>query len=109
YDSTTKAKIFAAAVAIDETSVGGISDTNGNIFLNDIPGGKQEIVVSYIGYDKFTMNIVFPLKNDDTVFHIALTRNDDDDILEVVTVTSSRVNSRIEDLPIKIEVIGAED
>jgi len=109
YDSATKEKIFAAAAGVDETSIGGLSDTNGNIILNNIPNGKQEIIVSLLGYAKYSMDVVFPIKNADTIFRIALLKSDDDDDLQEVTVTSSRVNSRIEDLPIKIEVIGAED
>ena len=107
-DSTTKEKIFAAAVVVNGTSIGSTSDTNGIAILNNVPNGKQEINCSFLGYKKFSVTLIFPLKNPNSIFRIALIHNDDDDLAEV-TVSSTRTNSRIEDLPLKVEVIGAED
>jgi hypothetical protein len=57
---TIKGKVVAAAngspvpgcsVFINNTSRGTISDNNGNFELNDVPGGKHELIVSSIGYE----------------------------------------------------------
>ncbi len=108
-DSVTHTKLFAVGVIIDSTTIGAISDTNGIVALHNIPNGKYKIECSLIGYEEYKMEVTFPLNNPDTTFHIALAHSEEEDNLEAVTVTSSRTNSRIEDLPLKIEVIGAED
>lgn len=39
------------SVFINNTSKGTMSDNNGNFQLNDVPGGKHELIVSSIGYE----------------------------------------------------------
>lgn len=50
-NSTTGVAIPSASVFISNTSKGTTSNSSGYFELNDVPGGKQELVISSIGYE----------------------------------------------------------
>ena len=105
-DSETKEKLIGSTVYIKELKLSSSADTSGTITLTGIPNGKFEIVFSYIGYDKKEINFSFPLIQQQPI-EIFL-KNESREFTEVI-VTSTRTNSRIEDIPVRIEVIGEEE
>ena len=105
-DSTTNEPIIGVAVQIEGTSLGNVTDTEGVAEINNPPKGKHNLVVSFVGYRKFVLPLEFPL-SDAAILKIKLASEVED--LEVVTVSASRTNSRIEDIATKVEVLGAED
>ncbi len=55
--TTEGAKLDGASIALTNTTIGSISDTNGYFIIPDIPKGNYEISVSYIGADTQTKQI----------------------------------------------------
>jgi outer membrane receptor for ferrienterochelin and colicins len=106
-DSLTKEKLIGVTIQQKATTNGASSDINGEITLNKIPNGKQNFIISFVGYKKKELSFEFPLINPNEVFIINLFSETEG--LEEVTVTATRTNSRIEDLPMKVEVLGIED
>ncbi len=81
------------------------SDSLGRIAFKNIAAGNIKITFSFVGYENQTMN--FQIPQGDTVQIIYLQQNEETE--EEVIITSSRTNSRIEDLPTKVEVLGSEE
>lgn len=71
--------------------------------MPSLPADVTELTVSAIGYE--TQSFPLTAGSDTLVFFL----HSQDESLDEVTVTSTRTNSRIEDLPIKVEVLGQED
>jgi len=80
------------------------SDSSGNISFKNLTPGKIRIVFSFVGYEDQELDIQIPQT---TTAVIYLKKKEATE--EEVIVTSSRTNSRIEDLPTKIEVLGSEE
>lgn len=53
-DKATSESIIGSTVLVSGTSIGTTSDMDGNFILREVPVGKQEIVINYVGYRKVT-------------------------------------------------------
>lgn len=104
-DSATHEKLEGVAVKL--TGGGGaISDSAGKLEIRGVGDGKQTFEVSFVGYSKKRLSLNFPLK-DREIYKIELAQ--EAEVTEEVVISATRMNSRIEDAPIKAEVLGAED
>lgn len=106
-DISTKEPLFGATVVLKGTTIGSSSDINGIIEIKKIPNGKQTIVYSHVGFEKLELIMTFPLPDSlqgKTIFLKPSTEE-----MQKIIVTTTRTNSRIEDIPIRIEVIGHEE
>tara|TARA_B100001287_G_scaffold276560_1_gene287879 strand:+ start:1242 stop:3476 length:2235 start_codon:yes stop_codon:yes gene_type:complete len=56
-DKNSGEPIMFCNVTIDGTSFGSQTDLNGMYNLSQIPAGDQKIVVTFVGYEKYTKNI----------------------------------------------------
>jgi outer membrane receptor for ferrienterochelin and colicins len=107
-DSLTRQPVIGATVRTAnrvKPVVGAVTDVNGMARLANLPAGLSALLVSAVGYETAT----FPLGNEspaDTLFFVLKPATES---IDEVTVTATRTNSRIEDLPIKVEVLGQED
>jgi len=106
-DSTTKATIVGVNVYVKGTTIGIATNEDGKAQLSGFPSGKQTIVFSSLGYQKKELEYEFPLK--DIVQPILILMSSSSQEITEVTVSAMRNNSRIEDLPTKIEVLGFEE
>lgn len=106
-DSETKETLIGSTALLKGTTIGGSADLDGKIEIKNIPGGSQIIVFSYIGYEKLELSFYFPLADSLQGKTIFLKSKSSE--LGGVIVTSTRTNSRIEDIPIRVEVIGEEE
>lgn len=106
-DNTTKEPLVGATAVLKGTTNGSSADLNGKIEIKDIPDGRRTIVFSYIGYEKLEMNFAFPIP--DSLQEQIIYLKPEAEEMEEVVVTSTRTNSRIEEIPIKVEVLGAEE
>lgn len=105
-DSATHEELISVGAIVENTSLNAISNVDGKITFTNIPDGKQNIVFYLIGYKKTTLPIEFPVVSSKVItVYLASTQTN----LEEITVTSTRTNSRIDDLPTKVEVLGQED
>jgi outer membrane receptor for ferrienterochelin and colicins len=104
-DSTSGETISDATAVVLTTGRGATTDIDGVITIRNIPDGKFSVQFSSIGYKTQTLSYVFPLK--DSIAAILMEKSTEE--LEKVIVSSSRTDSRIENLPTKVEVLGAEE
>ncbi|MBS1509246.1 MAG: TonB-dependent receptor [Bacteroidetes bacterium] len=103
-DTDSKKPLQGVTATISGTAVAASSDSSGKVVFNNIAAGNISIVFSYVGYKTQTVNYRVP----GTVINVQMEKNEDKAEEEVI-VTSSRTNSRIEDLPTKVEVLGSEE
>ncbi len=96
---------ITGAVVREKQGNGSISDADGYVSLKDLPAGKHIIIISDLGYHDDSLIIVLP----DTSLHEILLRSNGRDLEEVTVLASTRTNERIENAPIKVEVLGKEE
>lgn len=106
-DSLTYETLIGSTAIIKGTANGSSADLNGKIEIKNIPDGKQTIVFGFIGYEKKELAFIFPLA-DSLRGQIIYLKSEAEEMEEVV-VSSTRTNSRIEEIPIRVEVLGGEE
>lgn len=93
------------AISIKNSNKATLTDSMGNFQFNHIAYGTYTLAVQYDLAPKEVKVVV-----NAAITNITITLNDDKKQLgEVVIISLSRTNSRIEDLPTKVEVLGAEE
>lgn len=105
-NSDTREKMEGVSVIISGTNKGSISDSSGKLILNDLPDGDISIEYSIIGFKTKTIKYYLPLIN--TSVKVFLDKSENETMEEVI-VSSSRNESRIENLPVKVEVLGFKE
>ncbi len=103
-DSITGEQIIGAAAFVKSTKGGGSSGADGVISLSNIPDGEQEIVFSFVGYKN--RSVIFSLPSGAKEHVVLLTPEGE---LDEVIVSVTRTNSRLDDTPLKVEVLGSDD
>lgn len=103
-DRLTKENLPAVTATIAGSKRSVVSDSSGKIIFTNLPAGMINISFSFVGYETETPVLQIPQT---TTAEIFLKRKEEKEA-EVI-VSSSRTNSRIEDLPTKVEVIGSEE
>jgi outer membrane receptor for ferrienterochelin and colicins len=84
-------------------NIGGNADVNGNINLIFSVTSDYKIILSAVGYIKKTIQLSeAKLQESMTIKLTPL-------VFDEVIITSTRTNARIEDLPVKVEVLGKEE
>jgi iron complex outermembrane receptor protein len=105
-DNTTKENLASVTAYIPKLKIGAASDTSGILNIRNIPNGKYEIVFSSIGYEEKEMEFSFPLTQHQPIEILLKKENSE---LSGIIVSTTRTNSRIEDIPIRVEVIGKDE
>ncbi len=102
-DSAGKFGISGAIITISGTKAGASTDSLGNasLYVEKLPA---QLNIRMIGY----ISRFIELKNS-TNKNLIILLNDDAQSLNEVTVSTTRTNARIEDLPMKVEVLGQEE
>jgi outer membrane receptor for ferrienterochelin and colicins len=106
-DKADHKTLQGVAVKIANGKKGVITDSSGRFVIKNWTNTSMHLSISYTGYDK--LDTVLQIKNNENVqvqFELVA---EEKNLEEVVIVSSSRTNSRIEDLPTKVEVLGAEE
>ncbi|GAB4011998.1 hypothetical protein GCM10028808_27020 [Spirosoma migulaei] len=103
-DSLTHEPVIAATVrTLTKPVIGAVTDVTGIARMTNLPADVKNLTVSAVGYE--TEQFSIPVGTDTLVFRLKAVV----EAIDEVTVTGTRTNSRIEDLPIKVEVLGQED
>ncbi len=100
----TEETLVGATIEIEGTELGGVSDINGKVLIENIPNGHYHLHISYVGYQEVELEVVFPLI--ESIPQIGLEEGEE---LDVVTVTTTRSGRNIEDIPTRLELINAEE
>ena len=82
-----------------------VADSNGKVVFTNLPIGDIEITFSFVGYENREQEFHIPQSDAETVVYMHKAEAQ----MNEVIVSSSRTNSRIEDLPTRVEVIGSEE
>ncbi|MDE3182314.1 MAG: TonB-dependent receptor [Bacteroidota bacterium] len=105
-DSTTNENLASVTTYISKLKLGAASNASGILNINNIPNGTYKIVFSSIGYEKKEMEFSFPIAQQQP-FDIYLQKESGE--LSDIVVTTTRTNSRIEDIPVRVEVIAKDE
>ncbi|TRZ77350.1 MAG: hypothetical protein D4R94_03085 [Chitinophagaceae bacterium] len=106
-DQETAMPLVGASIKITTANKGVVTNDKGEFKITNIANGKLQLSVTHTGYKTLDTTIEVAGKNIVNL-KIALV-HEEEDLEEVVIVSSSRTNSRIEDLPTKVEVLGSEE
>jgi outer membrane receptor for ferrienterochelin and colicins len=101
-DSTSRAPLIGASVGVPGTSIGGTTDARGLVQLAPAPAVGTRLRAEALGYK--ARNIAAPGAAQLTVLLAPSAA-----AIDEVVVTATRTNSRIEDQPERIEVLGEEE
>lgn len=105
-DARTRNPLPGVTVAIAALKTGAATDAAGRATLPDLPAGPQLVQFSSLGYGAQARTFTLPQPDDRPVV-VDLEPGGVE--LAGVVVEATRTNSRIEDVPIRIEVLGPEE
>ncbi|MET4083982.1 outer membrane receptor for ferrienterochelin and colicins [Pedobacter sp. UYP30] len=103
----TKAVLNGATVTIPDLNIVSSADTSGLIVIHNIPDGKFEIEITYLGFAKSEHVYSFPLQDPRKILLISLGSASGE--LAEVTVQTTRANQNIRDIPTRIEALPLEE
>lgn len=103
-DSLSGSPLIGATIMIAGTGDGTVADENGMAELDNLPNGPVRLECSYVGYAKKTVAVQLPSNVPLKILLAPIVEE-----VGQVIVASTRTNSRIEDLPIKVEVLGTAE
>lgn len=101
-DTITSEPLIGAT--IKAAGQGTTTDIEGQAVLSNLSIGTYTLLVSYIGYEPKSIGITIPATS---VLRVSLVPSGEN--LDEVIVESTRSNSRAEDSPTKVEVLGLDD
>lgn len=106
-DEKTSETLPGVTAYIKSLKKGAPTDANGKLEIKSLPDGTFTIEFSCIGYKPYQLSESFPLTNPEKVTTILL----EPVALEMggITVAATRTNSRIEDVPVRVEVLGSQE
>lgn len=102
-DSVTQTPVTAASVQVDGRTTT-VTDSSGFASFS-LPDGKHRFVITAVGFQKRGVDVTLP--STETV-RIAL-QSEEKKLEEVTIIASTRNNQRIENSPLKVEVLGREE
>jgi outer membrane receptor for ferrienterochelin and colicins len=100
----TNEPLIGATVQIKESNIGGVTDSEGFVRINNIPNGNSLFVISYVGFVGVEKELSFPKATQDTVVFFLKAESEE---LEEVTVETTRSSRSIENIPTRVETISA--
>jgi outer membrane receptor for ferrienterochelin and colicins len=106
-DDKTKQTLAGATAVIRDLKLAATADTSGLIIIKNIPNGKYEVEISYVGYNKLEKVFSFPLKATSGTLDLTLQPKGDE--LGEVVVQSTRTNQNLRDVPTRIEALPLEE
>lgn len=104
-DSSTSEVIPGVSVFVKNQKKSGITNNEGKIQFTRLTNASCSFTLTHTGFIEKTILIDLT----DTSVHILFLQKLEKELGEVVIVSSSRTESRIENLPTRVEVLGAEE
>jgi outer membrane receptor for ferrienterochelin and colicins len=103
----SKAILKGATAYIPDLKISAVADTSGLITISNIPNGKFEIEISFVGFAKSEKVYSFPMQHSDAPIEISLGQATGE--LAEVTVQTTRTNQNLRDIPTRIEALPLEE
>ncbi|MBC6113015.1 TonB-dependent receptor plug domain-containing protein [Pedobacter fastidiosus] len=107
FNDQTKAALKGATATIPDLKISVSADASGLLTIPNIPNGKFEIEITYVGFGKSEMIYNFPLQHPDEIIMISLELSTGE--LAEVTVQTTRTNQNLRDIPTRIEALPLEE
>ncbi|AMJ66201.1 TonB-dependent receptor [Hymenobacter sp. PAMC 26628] len=104
-DAHTHTPVPGATVTVPANHLGSATDAAGLAVLPGLAVGPYRVVVSSLGYASQTLTLTLPRTESPVLVELTPSAAQ----MEEVVVTATRTNSRIEDQPERIEVLGEEE
>lgn len=105
-DEKTNQPVPFANVVIQNTSIGAVTDFEGDFVISGVPSGFVRLVVSSVGYQSFTTAELQVTNTNETVIEIAI--RETATTLTGVTVTAKTFERNIES-PVAMQTIGVSE
>jgi len=102
---TKKDVLIGDTLLLKGTTNGASTNIQGAALLNNIPNGKQTIIVSYIGYE--SIEVIFDFPQDGLVAQEIKLSNENTEIDEII-VEATRGNRTVANIPTRTEVLTDE-
>ena len=106
-DDKTKEPVIGAAVFLPAVNRGGTTDAQGQVRLTDVPTGPQLLRITSLNYETKEKQLIFPRPDPNQVEVVDIEPTSIE--LVGVVVSATRTDSRIEDSPVRVEVLGLEE
>jgi outer membrane receptor for ferrienterochelin and colicins len=106
-DSKSKQILTGATAYIPDLKIGASADTSGLLIIKNIPNGKFEIELRFLGYNKLEKIFVFPQTDQAPILELTLQPKGGE--LDEVVIQSTRTNQSIRDIPTRIEALPLEE
>ena len=102
YDAQTKDVLIGATIMIKETSVGAVTDADGEFSLETSKDFPLVLEIKYLGYDDSEMPVTNSKK-------VEIFLQETYSSLKEVTVTARRRSEELQEIPLSVAVIGARE
>ncbi|MDP9076507.1 MAG: TonB-dependent receptor [Bacteroidota bacterium] len=107
FNYQTKAALKGATANIPDLKISASADTDGLITIPNIPNGKFEIKITYVGFVKSEKVYAFPQKTPEQILEISLEPSTGE--LAEVVVQTTRTGQNLRDIPTRIEALPLEE
>lgn len=104
-DAANSEPLPGANVTLTTRGSGSSTDKNGVAELRNLSAGVLELKISFVGFHDTVTTITIPYNLEEFIVQM----HAEEEELEEIIVSSTRTNRRIEDLPLKVEVLGLEE
>ena len=104
-DATDSSPLPGANVVQATNNAGNSTDKNGIMEFTGLTEGTLVLKISFVGYRDSVVTVTIPYPSQEFLIQL----HPEDEELEEIIVSSTRTNRRIEDLPLKVEVLGMEE
>lgn len=102
----TKGALSDATILLKNTTIVVKTSADGIAVLNNIPNGKQTLIIRNVGFKEQQLALLFP-NNQDQPLEILMEEADEE--LEEVIVSSTRTSRTIQNTPTRVETIELEE
>jgi outer membrane receptor for ferrienterochelin and colicins len=107
FNDQTKAILKGATAYIPDLKISAAADSSGLIMIPNIPNGRFEIEISFVGFAKSEKVYSFPMQYPNQPIEISLGLATGE--LAEVTVQTTRTNQNLRDIPTRIEALPLEE
>lgn len=105
FDYDTNEPVIGATIFFAQLNQGGVSNINGEITVDNLPYGNYQVTLSCIGYEPIDTLLSISDENTNLVFRL----KQSNEHLEEVAIRATRSTRTIENIPTRIEFVGAEE
>ncbi len=107
FNDQTKEVLKGATASIRNLKTSVKTDASGVLTIPNIPNGKFEIEITYIGFNKSEKVYLFPSQHPNEIIMVNLEPSSGE--LAEVTIQTTRTNQNLRDIPTRIEALPLEE